>query len=129
MDTGVDVAALDDLPDPEVLVSGALNRAYALARRLLNPTGCLEEIGDFEAYDSIDVREWLGDRPNATTLRSRETQAAQVLGADPTVTSVDVTVTYLAGAVRIAVEAEGQDGPTAFVLTVDKVTASLLMGS
>lgn len=131
-DYGTDVLALDDVEDPEVLASGDLNVAYALARRLLTPTGALEEIGETEPYDSIDVREWLGNRFRLTdrsVLDDLQTQAAQVLGADPRVETVDsVVVTYAQGTLTLTARMSGAAGPFALILSVNGVSASLLRG-
>lgn len=130
-DYGTDVQALDDLPDPEVLCSGDLNVAYALARRWLTPTGALEEIGDPEPYDSIDVREWLGNRFSLTdrsVIDDLQTQAQQVLLGDPRVESATVVATYAQGTLTLTARGLGADGPFTLVLSVNGVTASLLRG-
>lgn len=133
-DYGVDVAALDDLPDPEVLASGELNVAYALGRRLLQPAGALEEIGDTAPYDSLDLRDWLGKRMSEADRADLEAQVVHVLSQDERVLTVAATVTLTAGAgttrkITVAVEVEGTDGPFSFVLSVDGVTATLLRGN
>jgi hypothetical protein len=130
VDYGTDIAALTDLPDPEVLVSGETNAAYAEARRLLTPTGALEEVGETAPYDSMDVRDWLGQRLDATTLDDLQAQVSQVLVEDPRALAADVSVPPLAaGALRISSQVEGTQGPFSFVLTVDGVTAMLLRGT
>jgi hypothetical protein len=128
---GTDVLALDDVQDPEVLVSEELNLAYALARRwLLNPED-IEEIGETEPYDCIDVRDWLGDRfslTDRTVLDDRQTQAAQVLLGDPRVDHVIVVATFTQGTLRLSAQGFGKNGPFKFVLGVNGVTAQLLRG-
>src|SRR4051812_26109170 len=100
VDYGIDLLALDDVTDPEALVSGNLNVAYALARRWCTSTGALDAIGDPGPYDSIDVREWFGARfslLDRTVLDDLQTQAQQVLMGDPRVQTATVRATYAAG--------------------------------
>ena len=128
-DYGTDVQALDDLPDPEVLCGGETNAAYASGRRLLTPTGALEEIGETEEYDSIDVREWLGARRGEAERASLETQASQVLTQDPRVLSSEVEVALGKGALQLEASLEGTEGPFSLVLSVDDVTTKLMRGT
>jgi hypothetical protein len=131
VDYGTDLLALDDITDPEILVSGDLNVAYALARRWLTPTSALEEIGDPEPYDSIDVREWLGNRfslQDRTVLDDLQTQAQQVLLGDPRVETATVTATFVRGVLTLNGQGTGAAGPFTLVLAVDGVTAALLRG-
>jgi hypothetical protein len=125
-DYGTDIAALDDLQDPEVLVSGDFAVAYALARRWLTPYGALAEIGETVDYDSIDVRDWLGQRVDQASLEDLEKQAGQVLLQDPRVLSVDVTVQYSNATIILTGNVIGTNGPFRMVLSVDGVSASLL---
>jgi hypothetical protein len=130
-DYGLDVLAVDDLTDPEQLVSGDLNVTYALARRWLTPTGALDEIGDPGPYDSIDAREWLGNRFSLTdrsVLDDLQTQAQQVLQGDPRVETATATVTYAAGVLTLTGQGVGTAGPFELVLAVDGVTATILRG-
>lgn len=128
-DYGIDLLALDDLPDPEVLGQGELNVAYALARRLLQPANALAEIGEEKPFDSIDVRDWLGRRIDARDIRDLETQAAQVLEQDERVDRVDVSATRSSGQLRIEATGAGKDGPFELVLLVSEVSATLLGGT
>lgn len=128
-DYGLDVQALDDLNDPEVIVSGGLNVAYALARRLLTPAGAMEEIGDTSPYDSLDIRAWLGARFSLTdrsVIDDLQQQCRQVLSQDPRVDSVDVKINFNQGTLSVEVNGTGSAGPFSFVLSVDNVTAALL---
>src|SRR3954470_2662260 len=100
VDYGLDLLALDDLTDPETMVGGNLNVAYAMARRWCTPTGALAAVGDPGPYDSIDVREWFGARfslGDRSVLDDLQTQAQQVLVGDPRVESATVRATYAAG--------------------------------
>lgn len=125
-DYGTDIAALTDLPDPEVLVSGELNAAYANGRRLLTPTGALEEIGDLEEYDCVDVRDWVGTRQPNDDVSDYEATATQVLTADERNLTAIVDITITDGALTLTGSIVGTDGPFPFVLGVDDVNAQVL---
>jgi hypothetical protein len=130
-DYGVDVQALTDLPDPEVLCSGDLNAAYALARRLANDSDAMEEIGDTDEYDAINLVDWLGqdfDLTDPTVIDDLQQRATQVLQKDPRVLSVRVQATVTSGTLNVTVNGQGSNGPFSFVLpvTADGVQAPLL---
>jgi len=129
---GTDVLCLDDIDDPETLVSGEFNRAFALARRLVTPSGAIEEIGDTEPYESMDIREYFGARFRLTdrsVIDEIQTRAASCLRGDPFVTSATVIATYVKGSLSLAAECFDENGnPSNFVLAVDGVTATLLRG-
>jgi hypothetical protein len=130
IDYGTDVGAIDDLPDPEFLVSGDLNMAYALARRLMTPTGALDDIGDPGPYDSIDVRDWLGRATDQDAIDELQQFATQVIVQDERVDSATVTVTFQSpGTLFVSVDGQGAVGPFKFVLAVTNVSAQLLRGS
>jgi hypothetical protein len=129
VDYGVDVQALDDLNDPEILVSGDLNVAYALARRLLTDPEAMTEIGDTSPYDSINIRDWLGARfqlSDRSVIDDLQQQCRQVLSQDPRVVTVDVRITFNQGVLNVAVSVNGTNGPFAFVLSVNGVNAAFL---
>jgi hypothetical protein len=123
---GSDVQALDDLPDPEVQVAGDLNVAYAIGRRWLSGEGVMQEIGDPEPYDCIDIRDWIGGNGTAQTLADLETQATQVAEQDPRVLSIDVTASYQTGRLSLTGEGQGTGGPFRLVVSVDGLTAAFL---
>jgi hypothetical protein len=126
---GVDVQALDDLPDPEVLCAEDLNVAYALGRRLAQDSDAMIEIGDNDEYDSINLNDYLGsdfDLTDRSTIDSLQQQATQVLLKDPRVLSVTVKATYATGILTVSVQGVGTNGPFSFVLIVDGVNAPLL---
>lgn len=126
---GVDVKALDDLPDPEELAVEEENVAYAIARRLAQDSDALEEIGDDDEYDSINMNDWLGgdfDLTDRTVLDDLQQQATQVIFKDPRVLSVVVQASYATGRLSLNVQAQGSNGPFSFVLSVDGVSAPLL---
>ena len=127
-DYGTDVYAVDDLPDPDVLASGPLNRAAAMARRLLEPQGVNEEIGDDAPYYCLDVRDWLGARVSQEDIRNHEAEVLQVLSQDETVITVEAELVFVGRVITLAVRGEGDDAPFSFVLKVDDVSATLLRG-
>lgn len=130
---GTDIAALLDLPDPEVTVSEDDCAAYACARRWLTPDGALQDIGETEQYDSIDVTEWLGDDidlNDPTVLNDIETQATQVLLDEPYAKGgATVVATFAGGTLTLTGTVTGAPGPFALVVSngAAGVTASLLL--
>lgn len=132
VDYGTDLLALDDLPDPEQIADQDLNVAYALARRLCQPADALAETGDTAPYDCFDIREYFGQRfslTDRTILDGIQQRARSVLGRDLRVASVSVTTTFTAGRLALSVQGLGANGPFAFVLQTNGVTAQLLRGS
>lgn len=125
---GTDILAIDDLPDPEVLGAGEINVAYALARRLAQPPDAMEEVGDTDEWDSIDVRDFLGgdfDLTDPTFVDQIQQQATQVLRKDPRVLTVTVQATLASGKLTLVVIGQGAAGPFSFVVAVDQVTVTL----
>lgn len=123
---GTDLAALEDIADPEVLVSEELNVTFALARRLMTDPQALEEIGDLEEYDSINLNDWLGgdfDLTDRNVLDDLQQQATRCLLKDPRVRTVTVRATYATGSLVVTTNGDGTGGPFAFVLGVDGVSA------
>jgi len=130
-DYGIDVRCLDDVDDPEVLVSGDLNVAYALARRWLHDPEEFEEIGETKPYDCIDIRGWFGQRLSLTdrsTLDNIQTQHAQVLLGDVRVLSATVAASFANGVLTLTANGQGTNGPFTLVLASNGVTAQLLRG-
>lgn len=129
-DYGTDLAAVDDLPDPDAYATGAQDVAYALARRLLTGDGALAEIGETVPYTSIDVREYLGARGmDAATVDRLQSDATKALREDPRVATVGVVANFGAGVLTVSVSGTGTAGPFSFVLTVDGVTTTFLRGT
>lgn len=130
-DYGADALALLDLPEVEIMGTGDIVVAYAIGRRWLTPSGALEEIGDTEPYDSIDVREWLGRRfkvGDRSVLDDLQTQAAQVALGDLRVRSITVAATFTAGVLTLRGAGQGAKGPFSLVLSVDGLSAQILRG-
>jgi len=135
-DYGTDLAALDDLPETDQLVSGELNAAYAVARRWLTPSGGLSDAGDTSAYESFDVREYLGRRLpldasgnlDAATRNEIEQRAVRCAKGDvERVRSATVSVTFSKGMLSMRAQVVGADGPFTFVLEVTRLTAKLVL--
>ncbi len=127
VDYGIDIAALDDLPDPEQLVGGELNAAYACARRMLTPDDAMEEIGEPSEYDSFDMRDYLGSRADDSVTADVESNTEQVLPQDARVLSATASSTFVSGLLSTTVQANGQNGPFPLVLSVDGVSAAKLV--
>lgn len=127
---GVDIAAVDDLPDPELYVSEQQNVAYAMMRRWLTDTNGMSDVGETEDYACINVRNWLGgsyDFTDASTLADLEQQATQVqLNVDPRVTACAVVASYAGGTLALSAQGYGPNGPFNFVLQVSQLTTQLL---
>src|SRR4051812_48922007 len=109
---GTDLAAVDDLPDPEATVSEGDNAAYACARRLMTPDGALAEIGETEQYTSLDVHDWLGgsyDLTDRTVLDDLASQATAALQEEPFAAGagIVVTVSFAAGVLTLVALVQG----------------------
>lgn len=128
-DYGSDFAVIDDCQDPEVIATGDLNVAFALARRILTPFDAWEEIGYTAPYDCFDITELLGQRwkfNDQSELDRLQVQCRAVMIQDPRVSSVKVQVTFIRGVLSVDVRADGANGPFSFVLSIDGVTAPAL---
>jgi hypothetical protein len=117
-DYGTGIQALDDLPDPVRLCSGATNAAYRAARRLLQRADAYEEIGVVEEYDCLDLRDYLGRRMSLQDVRDLENACEQVLSEDKFIATVTVSATLSANQISVEVRAEGSEGSFGFVLNV-----------
>jgi hypothetical protein len=119
---GTDIQALNDLPDPEVLCSGDLNVAYALARRLSQDSDAMAEVGDTDEYDAINLADWLGgdfDLTNRTVIDDLQQQCKQVLLKDPRVLDVRVQASYTSGTLNVSVAGTASNGgPFSFILPI-----------
>lgn len=131
---GTELAAVDDLPDPEVLVSEEVAAAYACARRLMTPDGALADIGETEHYTSLNVRDWLGgsyDLSDPTTLDDLGSQATTVLQEEPfaAANGIVVAVTFAEGELTVTALVEGTVALFALVVAngAAGVTAQLLL--
>lgn len=125
-DYGVDVKALDDLPDPEELVSGEENAAYAQGRRLLTPDGAHEEYGDSAQLATVDLRAYVGKRMSEDERQELEEDVAVILSQDERVLSQESSVALGAKKLEVSSDAKGREGPFKLVLSVDGVSAQLL---
>ena len=128
-DFGTDVAAITDLPDPENLISGVYNVAYAVARRWLTQSGALVDIGDTAQYTSFDLRDYFGARVTSSVVGEIEGLCVASASEDPRVEAVSVKVTFVSGVIRVSASVTTADGPFDFVLTVDNVTAAIMLGA
>lgn len=124
---GTDIRALTDIEDPEQYSSGEENVALSQARRLLQPEGTNEKVGDPLQNDTINVREWLGSRPSAQQLDVREAEVVDVLTQDDRVAAVDVSVEFTNSAIEIAFSETVNGRENDLVLSIDKVTGAKLV--
>jgi hypothetical protein len=123
----IDIKALDDLPDPEELVSGDENIAYAQARRLLQPDGELAEIGDDGDFECMDIRDALGRRLDEIERADLEQRANRAASADgERVESAQVSLTLSGNQLTVNETHATATGDYSLVLTVDGVTVSML---
>jgi hypothetical protein len=123
---GVDVAGLEDIADPEVLVSEDTTVAFSLARRLMQDSDALEEIGDLDEYDSINLNDWLGgdfDLTDRAVLDDLQQQATAACLKDRRARTLTVQAFYTTGTLTVEVNGQGADGPFGFVLSIDGVSA------
>ena len=130
-DYGTDVRALDDDDDPEVLVSGDTNLAYALARRWVNDPQDYEAIGETLPYDCIDARRWFGARLNLsdrTTLDDIAAKHQRVLLGDDRVLSATVVATFAQGTLTLNGQGIGSKGAFGLIVSVGSATVQLLRG-
>lgn len=127
IDYGTDIKALDDLPDPEELVSGELNVAYAQGRRLLTASDAFEEIGE-EDYPSLDLRDYLGARMSLQDQRDLKASAAQVLSVDERVNSTTLSMSIGANNLTLSSTSDGDNGPFDFVMSIGSVNTLALKG-
>lgn len=125
-DAGTDIAAIDTLPDPEVLVSGDANVAYAQARRLVTPLGALEDIGDPAIYDSTDVTEFLAARVSAADRAQLEREVIAVLNQEERARRVDASVSFAGGELSVESETETARGTFASTFTIDQAGSARL---
>lgn len=125
-DYGLSLRVLDDLPVRADYVSGAETLAYALARRLITPSGGYNDCGDPSAYDSIDLRKYVGSRMSASDLAARQAEANAALQQDERVLTVSCVLTVGAGELLATVDGDGDEGPFRFVASIDEITATIL---
>ncbi len=126
---GTDLWCVEDLDEMGAEVAGTKVLQQALARRLMTPRGRLI---DDESY-GIDIREYLSDHLDATTLvRVQAAVRAECL-KDPRVLTANIKATVTgalsAQTMELIVDGESVEGPYALVLAVTSVTVALLKGN
>jgi len=127
IDYGTDVMALDDLPDPEVLVSGELNVAYAMVRGIIEPSTAHLEIGDPEPPRTVNIKDYLAKRMNQADVQTAEVQVERSAIDDDRVKSASSTVTQTGEKLTVTIAAQGQNGPFTAVATIDHAGAVLAL--
>ena len=120
---GSDFSCVEDLDPNLTQVSGRLGLAQAVARRLITPTGGLFYASDY----GDDVRRYLNNANPSTTLRIAATAEGEC-EKDERVDRADADATLELGvSLDLQVSLTDGDGPFTFTLSVDDLTASLLV--
>lgn len=124
IDLGTDIATPDALDlDPYFTpVSGWRALGQALARRLTTPRGSLL---DDPSY-GYDLRSRLNDSLTPGDLGALGAVVKRELEADERVETATPTITFVAGALRVAARITTAAGPFRLVLAVGAVTAEIL---
>ncbi len=123
-DYGIDVSCVDDIDPTFGLVRGPTAVAQALARRFITPRGGLHYDGTY----GYDLRSHL----NASVDAGDEFLMASAVEAqceqDERVSSASASVAYDAQTetLRVAIHADGDEGPFELVLRVSAVTVEIL---
>lgn len=126
-DYGIDIAAAESFPERDEYVRGVRNVGYALARRLLTPSGGLADCGDETEYRSLDLRSYIGARLSAADVLKIEREAAACCNDDERVEGVTVALSFGQGELTATLEATAIDGETfRLILNVNAVTVELL---
>lgn len=125
-DVGIGIYAITDRPDPETRVSGNTLVAVRLARRLLTTNGAFLAIGDEDAYESLNLRDYLGMRPTTDDIAALNSAMAQVLSTEERCSEVTASATFAAGHLAVAASGTAADGPFAFVIELSALTGARL---
>lgn len=125
-DYGTDVSTFPDLDPSFTLISGPRVVIEAIARRLVTPRGTMPG----RPNDGIDVRQWLNDSVDAGTLARMHGAIESEIAKDERVQRAAVSLAFDAASrtLRITINVRLDDGPFDLVLSVDRVTLSLLAG-
>jgi hypothetical protein len=109
-------------------VSGIELRTNALIRRVTTKRGSLY----FHRGYGIDVRDLLGAGTEPGQMRGYEAQLRSECEACPYIVGESVRVSLVesvgpdGSTIQISISADSEDGDVAFVMTIDKVTLSIL---
>lgn len=119
---GSDFSCVEDLDPNLTPVEGRLGLAQACARRLITPTGGLFYAGDY----GDDIRRFLNSITNSTPLRIAATAEGEC-EKDERVNRADASVEISGDRLNLEVRLTDDSGPFTFTLSVDDLTAELLL--
>jgi hypothetical protein len=121
---GTDIDGIFDTGTMLTLASGLKNLGNALCRRLITPRGALF----YDPEYGYDVRSFLNKGFTPDQLAAVQDQIAAEVEKDDRIQDATVTVVtdISAMSMQITIVAEISEGPYAFIISVDRVTARLL---
>lgn len=125
-DFGVDVSSFP-VPDTTFsTISGYKVLAQALARRLLTPRGFLT----FHPNYGLDVRKYINESIDDTTLARIRSEVALELHQDERVQDANATVAFVQSTQTLLVTCKvvTASGPFSFVLSLSAVSVQLFLG-
>jgi hypothetical protein len=118
---GVDLYGVDDLTPTMRTVSGPLGLTQAITRRLITPSGALW----YDPAYGWDVRRYLS--ASIANVGQIAASCAHEAEKDERVASATATATFTTKTLAIAMHIVSAFGPFTFTITIDKVTAELLL--
>lgn len=124
IDYGIDVSCVDDIDPTFALVRGPVAVAQALARRFITARGGLHYDGTY----GYDLRTYLNAsiEPGDEFLIASAVEAQCELDERVASASADVRYDSLTETLRVAIIADGDEGPFELVLGVSAVTVEIL---
>jgi hypothetical protein len=123
--TPVSEEGILDLDPAFGLVTGRLQLAQAIGRRITRRRGELGWIGD-DPDDGMDVRDYLGSDADATSAFRIEAQVQAEVMRDERVLAAEVKAAIADGILTLSLRLADADGPFRLVLAVSAVTIDLL---
>lgn len=119
---GQDIDCITDVGLTLAIASGLRNIGNALCRRLQGPLFYDPD------YSDIDVRNFVGAGFTAQQLADLQARITSTVAKDDRIQNPSVTVTshVATGAMSIAILCELASGPFSFLVSVDKLTVSLI---
>lgn len=132
-DYGIDTDCVDDLPLRRAPASARRNLLNALARRLTNDRGALEELGDDADY-GYNVRNLLHTRITDAVLAKANSDIGRECEKDVRVLTVDADITVLrpgtpasALSITLSITPDDDSAPFTGVVVVDELTTTAFL--
>jgi len=119
---GGDIDCITDVGKTLTIATGLRNLGNALARRLMTPRGALH----YDPQYGTDVRLYLNAGMTPQQMGQVQGDIASEVSKDERIDSPTVTVAFVGSAMSITVACVTADGPFDFIISVNKLTASLL---